>query len=185
MKRLLLMASLAVLAGPAQAQTSWSALAADRSATAVGDTLTVIVVETNSATAAAQSANRRDTRLSGAVRSGSGDGRSGGLEFSGGASGQGQMSRSGRLLAQISVTVQAVHPNGDLSVSGAQMIDLDGEKTAIRLNARVRRADISGDNTVLSSRLADAEIGYDADGSLSRSGRPGPITRLLSFMGLS
>lgn len=166
------------------AQSHWAALASDRTAARVGDSLTVVILETNSAASASQSANRRDTRLSGGVKSGR-EGHSGTLELQGGSSGQGQMTRSGRLLAQIGVTVEEVLPNGDLRIAGAQVLDIDGERTAIRLTARVRPADITGDNTVLSSRLADARIGYDADGALARSGRPGPLNRLMSWMGLS
>ncbi|GLK50167.1 hypothetical protein GCM10017620_31410 [Brevundimonas intermedia] len=171
-------------AGDSMAQARWASLASDRTAARVGDSLTVVILETNSAASASQSASRRDTRLGGSVQGG-GSASAGALELQGGSTGQGQMTRSGRLLAQIGVIVDEVLPNGDLRVSGAQELDIDGERTAIRLTARVRPADIGGDNSVLSSRLADARIGYDVDGVLSRSGRPGPLNRVLSWMGLS
>lgn len=178
---------LAVTATPAAAQTyqpGWSALASDRRAAAVGDSLTVVVVEASSAATSAQSGSRRDTRLSGSISAGGQVDQSGGLGLQGGFDGRGQQSRSGRLLAQIGVVVEDILPNGDLRVAGAQTIDIDGERTAIRISARVRPADISGDNTVLSSRLADAHIVYDGDGVLARGGRPGPFNRILSWFGL-
>lgn len=174
-------------AGPAGAQAagSWSALASDRTAASVGDTLTVVILETSSAASSAQSASRKETRLAGSVSAGGQVQESGGLGIQGAFDGRGQISRSGRLIGQIGVTVQEVLPNGDLRVAGAQTLDIDGERTAIRLTARVRPADVAGDNSVLSSRLADARIAYDGDGTLSRSGEPGWINRVLAWLGLS
>ena len=184
----LVAAGLTVWAGPTIAQTyqpGWSALVADRTAAAVGDGLTVVILETSSAATSAQSASRRDTRLAGSVSAGGRIEESGGLGVQGAFDGRGQMSRSGRLIGQIGVTVLEVLPNGDLRIAGTQTLTIDGERTAIRLTARVRPADIAGDNTVVSSRLADAEIAYDGEGSLSRSGEPGVMHRILSWLGLS
>lgn len=173
--------------GPASAQamSSWSSLASDRTAAAVGDSLTVVVLETSSAASSAQSASRRDTRLAGSVNAGGAVAESGGVGLQGAFDGRGQISRSGRLIAQVGVTVVEVLANGDLRVAGRQTLDIDGERTAIRLTGRVRPADIAGDNSVLSSRLADAEITYDGDGALLRSGTPGLLNRILSWFGLS
>lgn len=174
-------------AGTAEAQTagSWSALASDRTAATVGDTLTVVILETSSAASSAQSASRTDTRLVGSISAGGQVQESGGLGLQGAFDGRGQISRSGRLIGQIGVTVQEVLPNGDLRIAGAQTLNIDGERTAIHLTARVRPADVAGDNSVLSSRLADAQITYDGDGTLSRSGEPGWFNRVLTWLGLS
>lgn len=172
----------------AQAQTvrpGWSALASDRTAAQPGDSVTIYIVEASSAAASAQSGSQRDTRLSGSIGAGGRIEESGNVGLQGEFEGRGQMNRSGRLVGQIGATVQEVLPNGDLRIAGAQTLQIDGERTSIRLTARVRRADISGDNTVLSSRLADAEIVYDGEGSLSRSGSPALLNRILSFLGLS
>lgn len=183
----LIVAGLAV-AGVSHAQDrqpGWAALASDRSAASVGDGLTVVILETSSAASSTQSGARRDTRLAGSISAGDQVRESGGFGVQGAFDGRGQIARSGRLIGQIGVTVQEVLPNGDLRVSGAQTLEIDGERTAIRLTARVRPADIDGNNTVLSSRLADAHIAYDGEGSLSRSGEPGLIHRFLSWLGLS
>lgn len=175
-------------AGAATAQTpppAWAALASDRNAARVGDSLTVLILETSSAAASTQSGSRKDTRLAGSVGADGQIDASGSLALQGAFDGRGQTSRTGRLIGQIGVTVIEVLPNGDLSISGTQTLDIDGERTSIRLTARVRPADISGDNTVLSYRLADAQIAYDGDGALTRSGQPGPLNRILSWLGLS
>ncbi len=82
----------------------------------------------------------------------------------------GQNGRSGQLLARISVVVDDVLPNGDLHVVGDQLININGEKTQIHLTGRVRRADIAGNNTVLSSALADATIVYGGPNGEHRQG---------------
>jgi flagellar L-ring protein precursor FlgH len=48
----------------------------------------------------------------------------------------------------------------------------------------VRSADIRADNTILSNRIADAQIDYDGRGFVSRSAKPGLINRIFSFLGL-
>ena len=182
----LVCALVASLSGPstALAQDRWPSLAADRTAARVGDSLTVVIVEASSAATTAQSGSRRDTRLAGSIGAAGRPAEGGALGLQGQFDGRGQMNRSGRLIGQIGVTVQEVLPNGDLKVSGGQSLEIDGEATTIRLTGRVRPADILGDNTIASSRIAEAQIIYDGEGPLARSGRPGPLNRILSWFGL-
>lgn len=182
----------ALAAGAARAENlyrhdNWPALASDRRATQVGDILTVVVMENSTATNSAQTGTRRDTRLGGDISAGhpgSGINESASLGLSGSFGGNGQTVRSGRMVAQISVHVDAVYPNGDLGVSGASALNISGERTNIRIRGRVRPADIAGDNSVLSGRLADAQIDYDGSGFVSRSARPGLFQRIFSFLGI-
>jgi flagellar L-ring protein precursor FlgH len=88
------------------------------------------------------------------------------------------------MVAQISAAVEEVLANGDLRVVGSQVLNLSGEKTVIRVRGRVRAADVSATNAVLSNRLADAEIDYDGKGYVSRSGKPGVLTRVFNWLGL-
>ena len=177
-----------IAVAPAQAddlyrRNAWSALAADPTARTIGDALTVVIYESASATNSAQSGGRRNLKLSGQASAGSSS-STGRAELSGGFDDAGQTGRSGKLLAQISVTVDAVLPNGDLHVSGAQTLNVGGERTFIRLAGRVRRSDISGDNTVTSSRLADAAIDYDGAGFVSRRGAPSRVAKIFDWLGL-
>jgi flagellar L-ring protein precursor FlgH len=87
------------------------------------------------------------------------------------------------MAAQLSATVTEVRPNGDLIVSGWQALDLSGEKTNIKVTGRIRPDDIGADNSVLSSRLADARIEYNGKGFSSRSAKPGIVARLFNFLG--
>jgi len=150
---------------------SWPALASDRTAERVGDSLTVLVQEVSQA-----SGFSHNTRESGAGVSGHIAGlKHGGQVDAGGDynySTSGQIGRSGQLIARISVVVDDVLPNGDLHVTGDQLLDVNGEKTRIHLTGRVRRADISNTNTVYSSALADASIVYGGK-ALAGDRKPG------------
>ena len=186
------LAALALLAAPAAGQDenlyqhdNWAALASDRRASAVGDILTVIVLENSTAANSAQTGSRRDTRLGGDIGiSGTSINESATAGLRGSFDGTGQTTRSGRMVAQISVRVDQVYPNGDLGVSGASALNISGERTNIRIRGRVRPTDISGGNTVLSARLADAQIAYEGAGFVSRSARPGLLQRIFGFLGI-
>ena len=168
---------------PARSE-SFSSLATDRVAGRPGDLLTVVVYENAAASNAIATATSKDSKLGGQVSAGSGLSESASLGFSGGTDNSGSLSRSGKLVAQISVAVVAVRDNGDLVVAGDQELDIAGEHTRIALRGRVRRADISTANTVQSSRLADARIEYNGKGFASRGARPGIIARVFNWLGL-
>jgi flagellar L-ring protein precursor FlgH len=172
-------ASQAALAQPA---TDFVSLAADRVAHRVGDTLTVLVFESSTASRSAASRSARSISAEAEARRATSYGA--GLEIEGGFTGEGANGRSGALVAQISVTVEGVEPNGDLKVAGEQVLNIDRERTRIRLTGRVRPADISTQNTVLSSRMAGVVIDYDGEGVFTRSARPGLIVRILNWLGL-
>lgn len=189
MIRPLLITAIALLpASPAAAQDlykggNWSAMAADRRASSVGDTLTVVVQQAAEASNTTQNATRKSTDLSGAGRAG-GINESGQLSLGGGYSGRGESRRSERLVAQLSVTITDILPNGDYRVVGEQRMHVNGEKSLIAVRGRVRPEDIRSDNSVLSGRIADAEINYDGKGFVSRSAKPGLLNRLFSMLGL-
>jgi flagellar L-ring protein precursor FlgH len=109
---------------------------------------------------------------------------SGQLNFGGGFTGRGEMRRSERLVAQLSVAIEEVLPNGDYRIVGRQQLNVNGESTVIGVRGRIRPSDIASDNSILSSRIADAQIDYDGKGFVSRGAKPGLITRLFNLLGL-
>lgn len=163
---------------------NWPAMASDRVAAEVGDILTVLIFENSVASNTAQSTSEKNTRLAGEISAGDAAQESGEIGLSSSFEGSGQRARSGRIVAQMSVTVQEVLPNGDLGVAGQQLLNIDGDRTRIRLKGRVRRADISAANTVISTRLADVMIDYDGRGFVTRSAKPGIVTRIFHFLGI-
>jgi flagellar L-ring protein precursor FlgH len=88
------------------------------------------------------------------------------------------------MVGEISVTVDALLPNGDLHVSGAQILNINGERTRIAVKGEARLADISSSNTILSTSLAGATIDYEGAGLVTESSKAGWLTRALNFLGL-
>ena len=159
------------------------ALTADYRARQVGDVLTVLVVENSSATATAGTTTDKSNDVG--IRFSSPTSQknySAGIESN--FDGNGKIARTGRLLAQLSVSVIEVMPNSDLHVSGEQIIEINGEKQAINLEGRVRRKDIDEGNTILSNRIADARITYVGDGVLAENQHKGWLSRLITLLGL-
>lgn len=182
-------ASLLMLAGPAFANDlyhpgTFSALASDQSAAQVGDVITILVYENASATNSASTNTKKSTKLDGHITTGARLNESGSIGLGGSSDNAGSIGRSGQMIAQMSAIVEEVMPNGDLRVAGNQELKVSGEQTHIRVKGRVRRADISPANTVLSSRLADARIEYDGKGFASRGAKPGIVSRIFGWLGL-
>lgn len=173
-----------VLADDLYKGSNWTALAADRKASAVGDVLTVLIITNNTASNTVAKGTKRDTSMSGNVSFGTNFDKSAGLSFGGSFDGQGSTTRAERIAAQLSATVDQVLPNGDLMISGWQQLKVNGEVTNVKVSGRVRASDIDGSNQMLSSRIADARIDYDGKGFASRSAKPGIVTRIFRFLGL-
>jgi len=163
--------------------SNWAALSGDRKASQPGDILTVVIFQAAEATNSAQNSSRKKTDVAGSLKAGGID-EGGALEFGGGFTGRGEVRRSEKLVTQITLTVREVLPNGDLLVEGEQWMRINGETSRIGVRGRVRPADISSENAVLSSRIGDARISYDGRGFVTRSARPGIVNRIFSFLGL-
>jgi flagellar L-ring protein precursor FlgH len=188
-RSLAVMASFLTLAAPASAKDlyrpgTFPALASDQSAAQVGDVITILVYENASATNSASTNTKKSTKIDGHIAAGSRLNESGSLGLGGSSDNAGSIGRSGQMIAQISATVEEVLPNGDLRVAGNQELNVSGEHTHIRVMGRVRRADISPANAVLSSRVADARIEYDGKGFASRGAKPGIVSRIFGWLGL-
>lgn len=95
-------------------------------------------------------------------------------------SGQGSTSRSGQVSATLPVRVREILPSGDLFVEGTKVVMVGAEEKHIYLSGIVRKIDINQDNTVSSSRIADAEIEYTGRGDVSDTQRRGWASRALS-----
>jgi len=164
-------------------RNNWSAMSADRRASNVGDLLTVVVYENSESSNTTRSDSRRSTQLGGTVAGGTLN-ESGNLQIGGGYTGGGGVTRSDKLIAQITVRIREVLPNGDMLVSGQQTMKINGENTLIGIEGRIRADDIASDNRILSSRIGDARIIYDGKGFVARSAKPGLVARVFRFLGL-
>jgi len=88
-------------------------------------------------------------------------------------SGEADSSQSNSLTGEITVTVVDVLPNGNLVVQGEKWFTLNQGKEYIRIAGVVRPHDVSPDNTLPSSKLADAQIAYSGEGFLADANTQG------------
>jgi len=93
--------------------------------------------------------------------------------------GHGNTARKGELKGSIAVRVTREMPNGDLFVEGTKVIMLNNEEYHLYISGLVRRLDIAEDNSVASSRIADAEIEFTGRGDLADQQRKGFLGRAL------
>ncbi|MDR7268222.1 flagellar L-ring protein precursor FlgH [Pelomonas saccharophila] len=145
--------------------------------------LTIMVFENASATSSADTGTNRDSNVGLGIALPSWN-KSVGATANNDFNGTGRTQRAGRVLAQITVLVREVLPNGDLRVGGEQLLEINGEKQTIRAEGRVRPRDVSEQNVVLSSRLAEARLAFVGDGVLGDMQRPRWWQKLLSLFGI-
>jgi len=191
MKRLhwpLPMALLALAATPAAAEDLYKggqfpAIASDIKAAGIGDAVTIVIFEAASASNRVTNRTSKKTQLDGGISAGSLNER-GSLDFGGGFNGSGEVTRSEQLVARVTARVTGLAPNGDFLIEGQHNMLVNGEQRNIRIRGRIRPVDITSDNSVISSRIADAQIDFDGKGFVSRSAKPGLINRIFSFLGI-
>jgi flagellar L-ring protein precursor FlgH len=95
-------------------------------------------------------------------------------------SGAGRIQRRGSLQATLPVRIRKVMPNSDLYIEGTKVVLIGNEEQHLYVSGIVRAADVSPDNSVLSSRIAEAEIEVTGRGDVSNQQRPGWASRWLS-----
>lgn len=158
-------------------------LTADRRAHAVGDMLTVVVVETAHASVSANTDGSHDLQLAGQARTPRGT-YPYSFGLGGSDQGEGLTSRAGTLQAQLAVRVTAVEPDGLLHVRGEQSVTINGEQQHIALSGLVREEDILASNLIPSNRIGDAQIEFTGQGDVSEAQRHGAIYRFMKWLRL-
>lgn len=93
--------------------------------------------------------------------------------------GKGETTQSNSLSGSVTVIVVNVLQNGHLVVQGEKWINLNQGEEYIRLRGIVRPEDINPDNTIASTRIANADIQYGGDSFLAHSNEPGWLTKFL------
>ena len=179
---------LALLAVPAVADnlykaSTYQALASDVRARRPGDLITVMVYENASASSTADTSAGRDASVGIALNRAT-KAIAGGLTTTNTMDGRGRTQREGKVLAQITVTVKEVSANGDLLIAGEQVLEINDEKQRIFVEGRIRPQDITENNAVLSTRIANARIRYIGQGDLSDQQRPAWWQRFLTWFGV-
>lgn len=162
---------------------AWPAVATDDRAHGIGDSVTILIYEAASASSKLQKNSSKKTNFGASLNAGTID-ESASLDFGGNYGGKGELVRTEQFVARMSAEVVGLAPNGDFLIEGRQRMLINGEATTIGVKGRIRPHDISAENAILSSKIADAQIDYDGKGFVSRSARPGIINRILSFLGI-
>jgi flagellar L-ring protein precursor FlgH len=88
--------------------------------------------------------------------------------------------QSNSLQGNITVTVAEIMPNGNLMVRGEKWITLNSGDEFIRISGIVRPDDVAPDNTIVSTRLANAKISYSGTGSLAESQNMGWLAKFFN-----
>lgn len=161
-------------------------LFADQKASHVGESVTIYIVETSSASNNATTTTSRSSDLS---LTGTGtNSNTTLLNLTGGVStgntfkGEGAISTQGSISAKLSARVDSVLPNGNLFIRGSRVITINGEEQIIKISGIVRTSDIQPDNSVYSYNISDANISFQGNGIVSRVQEPGWLTKFFHWL---
>ncbi|KLD76222.1 flagellar basal body L-ring protein FlgH [Xanthomonas hyacinthi] len=163
-------------------------LYSDRRAREVGDLLTITLVESTTASSTANtSITKKDAvtmatpTLLGAPLTVNGvnvleNSTSGDRSFAG----KGNTAQSNTMQGSITVTVMQRLPNGNLVIQGQKNLRLNQGDELVQVQGIVRAADIATDNTISSSKVADARIAYGGRGAVAQSNAMGWLSRFFN-----
>ena len=160
----------------------------DRKASRVGDILTVLLTESTNASknSATSTGKSTETTLLNPTVFGRPLTQDGTPLFSGELSGdsnfdgRGASSQSNSLAGDITVTVIERLANGNLVIAGEKWVTLNQGREFIRLSGVIRADDIRPDNSLLSTRIANAQITYSSKGVLAAANKMGFIGRFFN-----
>jgi flagellar L-ring protein precursor FlgH len=91
----------------------------------------------------------------------------------------GEAGRTGGLSAVLTVRVTGFEPNGAARIEGQKSVSTDGRLQEVTLKGIVRPQDVTADNKVLSSRIANSVITYKGKKIAPKSGLLGGILNML------
>jgi flagellar L-ring protein FlgH len=185
----------AVLCVSARAQSLWKegaahSMVADKRAAQVGDILTIIVQENNTASKDQNTRTSKESGLNAAIETFlyspdaskllTHNGKMPAIKLNSKQNfeGGGRISNAEKVTARIAVRVVDVLPNKNLVIEGTRQIAFSGETQDAILRGVVRTEDIAANNTVFSYNVADATIKYVSKGTVTDNQRKGWFTKI-------
>jgi flagellar L-ring protein precursor FlgH len=183
------------LALNAQAQSLWKegatrSMVADKRAGAIGDILTILVQENNTASKDQNTRTSKETGINAAIEAFlyspdaskllTHNGKMPAIKLNSKQNfeGGGRISNAEKVSARIAVRVIDILPNNNLVIEGTRQISFSGETQDAILRGVVRVEDIAANNTVFSYNVADATIKYVSKGTVSDNQRKGWFTKI-------
>ncbi len=159
----------------------------DARAHRAGDILTIVLVENTQASKKASTKTTKNSNATIGAPTIAGVGATlNGKPFSFGFGGErafngdGESSQSNSLQGEITVTVAQRLGNGNLLVRGEKWLTINQGQELVRISGIVRPQDIATDNTVSSTRVANANISYTGRGSLADANEKGWLARVFN-----
>ncbi len=95
---------------------------------------------------------------------------------------EGDSSREDKLTTRLTARILDVKPNGLLVLEGRAKMTHDEEISRITLTGTCRKEDVTADNTVLSTQIADKEVVIENSGALRSAATRGWVTKLLDLL---
>ena len=155
----------------------------DRRARNVGDTITINLVERNTAQKSANANATRNGNMTASIGpitrlplSGL-SGLAAEADSESDFAGKGAAAANNAFNGTITVTVIDVYPNGNLLVSGEKMVAINQGNEFIRFSGVINPNNVTAANTVQSTQVADARIEYRGSGFIDESNTMGWLQR--------
>ncbi len=175
------------LAGQMEFRGPVASLFTDERLYKAGDVITIIVDERISGVNRQQFRSQRSTETEAAF--GAGPGRVFGLlnPFSGEVSAQNnfdsriQNNKLSTFATNVSVRVVRTDELGTLFLEGSKVVDLPDEKLVVFISGVARSRDVTPQNTILSSQLANLQVTMKSKGEAEDARRPTLFTRILGW----
>ncbi len=172
-----------------------ASLFGDRKAGRLNDIVTIRIVENISGSKKAETNTKKDSSLNAGVDTFLGAPLNFGAEnfwgngntimpnikgsTKGSFKGSGETVREGRLVGTITAKVVEVMPNNNLVLEARKETTINNERQILIIRGIARPDDIGADNTISSSKIADAEIYFVGDGIIQDKQRPGWLVRIV------
>lgn len=160
----------------------------DSKAHRVGDIISVILSESTQARKNAKTEFKKEnsalldpiTGFGGTSINFKGDALQFGLNQESDFKGDSKSDQGNSLSGNISVHVLRVLPNGNLMIRGEKWMTLNNGDEYIRLTGVIRAKDIGSDNTIISSKVANARIQYAGTGAFAEIQEQGLLTKFFN-----
>lgn len=96
--------------------------------------------------------------------------------------GEGDYSNQQTMSARVQATILDIKPNGTMVLEARKSLRSDEEAFTLVAVGVCRVNDISADNTILSSQLADLFVEKQHEGYLKKAAEKGPLTKLFDWL---